>query len=75
MSILDVVQKLEDSNKENKSNLEQLHEQFDDLRTDPRFKNLPMEELENLFLEYLRVWIKTNTEIIELLTDKKTNQK
>jgi len=71
MSILDVVEKLEDSNKENKMNLEQLHEQFDDLRADPRFVNLPMNELENLFLEYLRVWIKTNTEIIDLLTNKK----
>ena len=71
MSILDVVQKLEDSNKENKLNLEQLHEQFDDLRADPRFENLPMNELENLFLEYLKVWIKTNSEIIELLTNKK----
>jgi len=71
MSILDVVEKLEDSNKENKMNLEQLHEQFDDLRADPRFVNLPMNELENLFLEYLKVWIKTNTEIIDLLTNKK----
>lgn len=71
MGILDVVQKLEDSNKENKLNLEQLHEQFDDLRADPRFANLPMNELENLFLEYLKVWIKTNTETIELLTNKK----
>jgi len=71
MSILDVVQKLEDLNKENRSNIEQLHEQFEDLRADPRFKNLSMKELEDLFLEYLKVWIKTNNEIIELLTNKK----
>jgi len=71
MSILDVIQKLEDSNKENRTNLEQLHEQFEDFRADPRFKNLPIKELEDLFLEYLKVWIKTNNEIIELLTNKK----
>lgn len=71
MGILDIVQKLEDSNKDNKVNLELLHEQFDDLRADPRFENLPMKELEDLFLSYLKVWIKTNVEIIELLTNKK----
>ena len=71
MGILDVVQLLENSNKENKSNLEQLHEQFDDFRADPKFKDLPMNELEELFLLYLKVWIKTNIEIIELLTNRK----
>lgn len=71
MHILEAVEKLENANKENKLNLELLHEQFDDFRADPKFKDLPMNELEELFLSYLKVWIKTNTEIIELLTNRK----
>ena len=58
MSIMNVIEKLETTNKEQKLNLEQLHEQFIDLQADPRFAGLPMEALENLFSEYLRVWIK-----------------
>jgi len=71
MGVLEAVEKLETHNKEQQQNLEQLHEQFDDLRADPRFKNLPMDELEDLFLSYLKIWIKTNTEIIEILTNRK----
>ena len=69
---MDVIEKLEALNKEQELNLEQLHEQFIDLKTDPRFAGLPMDALENLFSEYLRIWIKGNTEIMEmLLKDKK----
>ena len=67
MSIMNVIEKLDTTNKEQKLNLEQLHEQFIDLQADPRFAGLPMEALENLFSEYLKVWIKSNTEIIETL--------
>ena len=75
MSILNAVEKLENLNNEQKQNLEQLHEQFEDLRADPRFANLPMNELEDLFLSYLKIWIKTNTKIIDILTNKKQNSK
>ena len=72
MNIMSAIEKLETTNKEQESNLELLHEQFIDLQADPRFGGLPMDALENLFSEYLRVWIKGNTEIIEiLLKDKK----
>jgi len=67
MSIMNVIEKLDTTNKEQKLNLEQLHEQFIDLQADPRFAGLPMEALENLFSEYLKVWIKSNTEIMETL--------
>ena len=72
MSIMNAIEKLDTINKEQKSNLELLHEQFVDLQADPRFACLPMDALENLFSEYLRIWIKGNTEIMKmLLKDKK----
>jgi len=67
MSIMNAIEKLDITNKEQKLNLEQLHEQFIDLQADPRFAGLPMDALENLFSEYLRIWIKGNTEIMETL--------
>ena len=72
MSIMNAIEKLDTTNKEQKSNLKLLHEQFIDLQADPRFAGLPMDALENLFSEYLRIWIKGNTEIMKmLLKDKK----
>lgn len=67
MAVMEVIEKLEALNKEQKMTLEQLHEQFVDLQADPRFAGLPMEELENLFSAYLKTWISTNKEIIETL--------
>ena len=64
---MNAIEKLDITNKEQKLNLEQLHEQFIDLQADPRFAGLPMDALENLFSEYLRIWIKGNTEIMETL--------
>ena len=71
MSIMNVIEKLDTTNKEQELNLEQLHEQFIDLQADPRYAGLPMEALENLFSEYLKVWIKSNTEIMETLLKEK----
>ena len=73
MSVQDAIEKLEASNKEQKVTLEQFHEQFVDIRTDPRFVDLPIDDLENLFLTYLKTWINTNTEIIELLVESKND--
>lgn len=67
MVIIGIIERLEVLNKEQKVTLEQLHEQFIDLQKDPRFAGIPMDELENLFSAYLKTWIKTNTEIIEIL--------
>jgi len=71
MGIIEVIEKLDAINKEQKLNLEQLHEQFIDLQADPKFAGLPMEELENVFSAYLKTWITTNTEIIEILLKEK----
>ena len=67
MVVMEVIEKLEALNREQKAALEQLHEQFVDLQADPRFAGLPMEELENLFSAYLKTWVSTNMEIIKIL--------
>ncbi|QLH02824.1 hypothetical protein C5F47_04280 [Nitrosopumilus cobalaminigenes] len=67
MVVLEVVAKLEQLNEEQKNTLDQLHEQFEDLAKDPRFAGLPMDEIENLFSAYLKTWIKTNNDVINLL--------
>jgi len=43
-----------------------LGEQFEDLHKDPKFEGL-VDDLEKLGSEYLKTWIKSNTEIIEIL--------
>lgn len=70
MAILDVVQKMKDSNQKNESTLEQLHEQFLDLGKDSRYEGLPMDSLEELFSAYLKTWIKTNSSVIESLIEE-----
>ena len=70
MAILDVIQRMKDSNQELESTLEQLHEQFLDLSKDSRYDGIPMDGLEELFLAYLKTWIKTNTSVIESLIEK-----
>ena len=70
MAILDVVQKMKDSNQELETTLEQLHEQFSDLKKDSRYEGIPMDGLEELFLAYLKTWIKTNTSVIDSLIEK-----
>jgi len=75
MGVLDAVEKLETSNETLKVTLEQFHEQFVDLHADPRFTKLPIDELENLFLTYLKTWISTNTTVLEMLVKPKNNIK
>ena len=62
----EAIKKLETSNQELKVTLEQLNEQFEDLRADPRFAGF-VNDLEDLAFAYLKTWIDTNTEIIETL--------
>lgn len=70
MAILDVIQRMKDSNQELESTLEQLHDQFIDLSKDSKYDGLPLDALEELFLAYLKTWIKTNTSVIESLIKK-----
>ena len=70
MAISDAVEKLENSNKKLTNDLEQLGEQFKDLRADPKFEGL-VDDLEELGVAYLKTWMKSNNEIIEILNKEK----
>ena len=70
MAVSDAVEKLENSNKKLTNDLEQLSEQFKDLREDPKFKGL-VDDLEELGVAYLKTWMKSNNEIIEILNKEK----
>ena len=70
MVIEDAIKKLEISNQGLKVILENLDEQLAEIRLDPRLKGL-VDDLENLFYAYLKTWIKSNTEIIDILKKEK----
>ena len=70
MGIDEAIKKLETSNQGLKVILENLDEQLADIRLDPRLEGL-IDDLENLFYAYLKTWIKTNTEIIDILKKEK----
>jgi len=66
----EAIKKLEVSNQGLKVILENLDEQLADIRSDPRLEGL-VDDLENLFYAYLKTWIKSNTEIIDILKKEK----
>jgi hypothetical protein len=70
MAVEDAIKKLEISNQGLNVILENLDEQLADIRLDPRLEGL-VDDLENLFFAYLKTWIKTNTEIIDILKKEK----
>jgi len=70
VAIEDAIKKLEISNQGLNVILENLDEQLADIRLDPRLEGL-IDDLENLFYAYLKTWIKTNTEIIDILKKEK----
>lgn len=70
MGIDEAIKKLETSNQGLKVILENLDEQLSDIRSDPRLEGL-VDDLENLFYAYLKTWIKSNTEILEILNKEK----
>ncbi len=70
MAIEDAIKKLEISNQGLNVILENLDEQLADMRLDPRLEGL-VDDLENLFFAYLKTWMKTNTEIIDILKKEK----
>jgi len=45
--------------------LELTGEQFEDLRKDPKFEGL-VDDLEKLAFTYLKTWINSNSDIIEI---------
>ena len=70
MSLDDAINKLETSNDGLKVIIENLDEQLKEIRLDPRLEGL-VDDLENLFYAYLKTWIKSNTEILEILRKEK----
>ena len=70
MAIDDAIKKLETSNDGLKVIIESLDEQLKEIRLDPRLEGL-VDDLENLFYAYLKTWIKSNTEILEILRKEK----
>ncbi len=70
MAVEDAIKKLKISNQGLNVILENLNEQLADIRLDPRLEGL-IDDLENLFFAYLKTWIKTNTEIIDILKKEK----
>lgn len=71
MGIDEAIKKLETSNQGLKVILENLDEQLAEIRLDPRLEGL-VDDLENLFYAYLKTWIKSNTEILEILHKEKS---
>ena len=70
MAVDEAIKKLEISNQGLKVILENLDEQLADIRSDPRLEGL-VDDLENLFYAYLKTWIKSNTEILDILNQEK----
>ena len=70
MGVDEAIKKLEVSNEGLKVILENLDEQLADIRSDPRLEGL-VDDLENLFYAYLKTWIKSNTEILDILNKEK----
>ena len=70
MGMDEAIKKLEVSNQGLKVIIENLDEQLADIRSDPRLEGL-VDDLENLFYAYLKTWIKSNTEILDILNKEK----
>ena len=70
MGVDEAIKKLEVSNQGLKVILDNLNEQLADLRSDPRLEGL-VDDLENLFYAYLKTWVKSNSEIIDILNKEK----
>ena len=70
MGVDEAIKKLEVSNQGLKVILENLDEQLADIRSDPRLEGL-VDDLENLFYAYLKTWMKSNTEILDILNKEK----
>jgi len=62
----EAIKKLETSNKELNTILDDLGRTLLELRSDPRLEGL-IDDLENLFHSYLKTWIKSNADVISIL--------
>jgi len=70
MAISVAIEKLKISNQGLNVIRDNIHEQLGDLRSDPRMEGL-VDDLEALFETYLATWIKSNSEILDILENQK----
>ena len=66
MSVFEAIEKLKVSNQGLNVIRDNIHEQLADIRSDPRMDGL-VDDLENLFESYLATWVKTNSDVLEIL--------
>ena len=66
MGAEEAITKLKTSNQGLDLILNNLDEQFAEIRGDPRLVGL-VDDLEKLFYAYLKTWVKSNNEIIDIL--------
>ncbi|MFB5636737.1 MAG: hypothetical protein ACE5RB_08930 [Nitrosopumilus sp.] len=70
MGTEEAIKKLETSNQGLKVILDNLDEQLAAIRADPKLTGM-VDDLETLFYAYLKTWMKSNNEIIDILKEKK----
>ncbi|MFQ5782966.1 MAG: hypothetical protein ACE5GR_07955 [Nitrosopumilus sp.] len=70
MGVDEAIEKLEISNDGIKIILENLDDQLSDIRLNPKLEGL-IDDLENLFFAYLKTWMKSNNEILDILKNEK----
>ncbi len=66
MRLNDAIQKLETSNDGITLILQNIDDNFEEIRTNPRLQELA-DDLEHILHSYLKAWKATNTEILEFL--------
>lgn len=66
MTVDDAIKKLDVSNQGLKVILDNLDEQLDSIRADPKLKGM-VDDLETLFYAYLKTWMTSNNEVIDIL--------
>ena len=69
MGVEEAIKKLETSNQGLKVILDNLDEQLKEIRADPKLTGM-VDDLETLFYAYLKTWMKSNNEIIDVLKEK-----
>lgn len=72
MSINTAIKKLEISNQGLNVIIEHLDENLADMRNDPKLAGV-VDDLQNLFYAYLKTWIKSNDEILDILKKSPTD--
>ena len=69
MGTEEAIKKLETSNQGLQVILDNLDEQLKAIRADPKLTGM-VDDLETLFYAYLKTWMKSNNEIIDVLKEK-----